>query len=73
MRVHHLNCMTFFLGARGVTHCLLVETAEGLLLADRGLGSADNERPPWRARMLIIVNRILWHSAAQPPAVGRGD
>jgi glyoxylase-like metal-dependent hydrolase (beta-lactamase superfamily II) len=58
LRVHHLNCMTFFLGVRGVTHCLLVETPEGLLLVDTGLGRADYERPPWRVRLLITVNRV---------------
>lgn len=28
MRIHHLNCMTFDVGFRSVTHCLL----EGVLL-----------------------------------------
>lgn len=64
MRVHHLNCGThcplggaLFDGAsRGlfaniVTHCLLIETAQGLVLVDTGYGLQDVQRPhsrlPW--------------------------
>lgn len=59
MRVHHLNCGTLcpfggrlldgsrglFRPARLVCHCLLLETNEGLVLVDTGLGTADVERP----------------------------
>ena len=55
MRVHHLNCGTMrpvggrlvdgsspLLGtARLVCHCLLIETEEGLVLVDTGLGTSD--------------------------------
>ncbi|CAM01574.1 glyoxylase-like metal-dependent hydrolase (beta-lactamase superfamily II) [Saccharopolyspora erythraea NRRL 2338] len=55
MRVHHLNCGTMrpwggglvnraggLLGAaRMVCHCLLVETEQGLVLVDTGLGTRD--------------------------------
>lgn len=55
MRIHHLNCGTinvpggvsligtggFFRRAQGVTHCVLVETTEGLLLIDSGIGKRD--------------------------------
>lgn len=54
MRVHHLNCAsmaprparlvngTGFLGrGRMVCHCLLVETKDGLLLVDTGIGTDD--------------------------------
>lgn len=64
MRVHHLNCGThcpfggaFFDGAsKGLlanipTHCLLIETEEGLVLVDTGYGLQDVQRPhsrlPW--------------------------
>src|SRR5262245_20277012 len=59
MRVHHLNCATMrpfsrrlVNGAGGlfeagvmVCHCLLVETEDGLVLIDSGLGSADIADP----------------------------
>jgi len=55
MRVHHINCGTmcpssarfvlgegsFFSRARMVCHCLLLETNEGLVLVDTGLGLRD--------------------------------
>lgn len=59
MRVHHLNCATFcplgghfFDGrtpglrrARLVCHCLLIETADRLILVDTGLGLNDVSHP----------------------------
>jgi glyoxylase-like metal-dependent hydrolase (beta-lactamase superfamily II) len=58
MRIHHLNCGTMCpfggrlmdgasssLAAILVCHCLLVETAEGLVLVDTGLGLRDAESP----------------------------
>ncbi|WP_030458648.1 MBL fold metallo-hydrolase [Kitasatospora sp. NRRL B-11411] len=59
MRVHHLNCGSLrkvppLGGAAGgpraaVCHCLLVETdADGLLLVDTGLGTADRQDPEGR-------------------------
>ena len=59
MRIHHLNTATLcplsarlvngvgpWLGrARLVCHCLLVETASGLVLVDTGLGRGDLENP----------------------------
>ena len=55
MKVHHLDCGTMnaygfpqedgtggpFTRGRGVVHCLLVETAEGLVLVDTGWGTGD--------------------------------
>lgn len=57
MRIHHLNCGTFcpwggrlfdgrspvFGTGRLVCHCLLIETADGLVLVDTGLGMGDVE------------------------------
>ena len=59
MRVHHLNCGTMrpFGGrlvdgspgvlrrAEMVCHCLLVETSQGLVLVDTGLGTSDVDDP----------------------------
>jgi glyoxylase-like metal-dependent hydrolase (beta-lactamase superfamily II) len=58
-RVHHLNCATMrppsqrlvngegslFRRASLVAHCLLIETADGLVLVDTGLGRADVAHP----------------------------
>jgi glyoxylase-like metal-dependent hydrolase (beta-lactamase superfamily II) len=60
MRVHHLNCATMrpfggvlfdgkpglLRGATLVCHCLLIETADGLVLVDSGIGMADVTSPP---------------------------
>jgi glyoxylase-like metal-dependent hydrolase (beta-lactamase superfamily II) len=58
MKVHHLNCGTFCPlggrlmdgrshGSQGrlVCHCLLLETGQGLVLVDTGLGLEDMSRP----------------------------
>lgn len=60
MRIHHLNCGTMrpfgrrlingtgspFAAAEMVCHCLLIETEQGLVLVDSGIGLADTRRPP---------------------------
>jgi glyoxylase-like metal-dependent hydrolase (beta-lactamase superfamily II) len=62
MRVHHINCGTMcpfsarLINGRGgwlerarmVCHCLIVETTDGLVLVDTGLGTADVEDPRGR-------------------------
>src|SRR5262245_10745691 len=62
MRVHHLNCATMcpyseklingtgslFSPAKMVCHCLLVETNDGLLLVDTGIGLRDVAEPKTR-------------------------
>lgn len=62
MRVHHLNCGTFCPPAKKLIngtggllessflscHCLLIETGDGLVLVDTGLGLADLEHPAQR-------------------------
>lgn len=52
MKVHHLNCASLCpVGSalhgihRAVCHCLLVESDEGLILVDTGLGRADHQDP----------------------------
>jgi glyoxylase-like metal-dependent hydrolase (beta-lactamase superfamily II) len=58
-KVHHLNCGTMcprssrFITGRGgwfddgrmVCHCLLIESSEGLVLVDTGIGTGDIENP----------------------------
>lgn len=45
MRIHHLNCGTLRpAGGRMVCHCLLVETADRLVLVDSGFGTEDLAR-----------------------------
>ena len=62
LRIHHLNCMSlrplggrlidgragWFERARFVSHCLLVETGDGLALIDTGLGLGDVLDPQQR-------------------------
>lgn len=68
MRVHHLNCGTLcpaggrlldghspgVLG-RLVCHCLLIETHEGLVLVDTGLGMRDVSAAAWRLSPLWMA------------------
>lgn len=68
MKIHHLNCLTMcpvgekfltgegslFSKARLVAHCLLIESEEGLILVDTGIGTGDVLTPeqmgqPFRA------------------------
>lgn len=71
MRIHHLNCSTFcplgghfidrishgFKEAHLVCHCLLVETHEGLVLVDTGLGIKDVFKP--NDRMSPFMRTLL--------------
>ena len=59
MKIHHLDCGTmcpwsarfvngrggWFEAARMVCHCLLIETDDGLVLVDSGIGTADIDDP----------------------------
>ena len=72
--VHHLNCGTMcprssrFVTGRGgwaedgrmICHCLLIETADGLVLVDTGVGMVDVENPKGIAAPLrAIVRPVL--------------
>jgi glyoxylase-like metal-dependent hydrolase (beta-lactamase superfamily II) len=46
------------LGMPGVTHCLLIETNDGLGLVDTGLGLADYTQPTRLVRLFIAINRV---------------
>ncbi|MEW5733989.1 MAG: MBL fold metallo-hydrolase [Thermodesulfobacteriota bacterium] len=65
MKVHHLNCCT--LRPRGLgsltptlrlmpCHCLLVETGDGLVLVDSGVGEADIDNPKRLGPMHYVLN-----------------
>ncbi|MFP2904182.1 MBL fold metallo-hydrolase [Pyxidicoccus sp. 3LFB2] len=71
MRVHHINCGTlcpaggarFVLGegslfsrARMVCHCLVLETRQGLVLVDTGLGTQDLQDPSRLGQRFIRRN-----------------
>jgi glyoxylase-like metal-dependent hydrolase (beta-lactamase superfamily II) len=70
MRIHHLNCGTIHIPggvamigtggvltrARGVTHCVLVETGDGLLLVDSGWGTRDCAAPTPFMRVVIAMS-----------------
>jgi len=50
--------MSFSMGYAEVTHCLLAETTEGLLLVDSGLGLRDYRQPTWRIRLLTTMEKV---------------
>jgi glyoxylase-like metal-dependent hydrolase (beta-lactamase superfamily II) len=60
MRVHHLNCATIHTNARypGVTHCLLIETNDELVLVDTGFGLGDYTDPTRWVRAFSALNGI---------------
>lgn len=77
MKVHHLNCGTmcpvcrrlingnggFFERAKMVCHCLLVESSQGLILVDTGIGTHDIDQPAKRlgAGFVAILSPSLLH------------
>ncbi|HEY74958.1 MAG TPA: MBL fold metallo-hydrolase [Thermoflexia bacterium] len=50
--------MPFHLGVENVTHCLLVETDDGLVLVDTGLGLRDYTAPVPFVRAFMALNRV---------------
>jgi glyoxylase-like metal-dependent hydrolase (beta-lactamase superfamily II) len=70
MRIHHLNCGTLYplvnhwIQGCGtfrnrpplVTHCLLIETSEGLMLVDTGFGTRDYTQPTPYVKIFIKVS-----------------
>jgi glyoxylase-like metal-dependent hydrolase (beta-lactamase superfamily II) len=69
MQIHHLNCGTInvpggvsLIGtggllrrAAGVTHCILAETGDGLLLVDTGIGTRDCLSPTSFMRWMLAI------------------
>lgn len=88
MRVHHLNCGTCcpwggrlfdgtsrgFVHAHLVCHCLLIETAAGLVLVDTGFGTRDVARRGRIAPFFRFLNQPQFRNeetaAAQVRALG---
>lgn len=60
MRVHHLNCGTIHTHVRypGVTHCLLIETNDELVLVDTGFGLRDYTDPTRWVRAFSALNGV---------------
>ena len=70
MHIHHLNCGTLnifggvamigagglFIPARGVIHCILIETDDGLLLVDTGFGTRDCIAPTFLMRLFLAMS-----------------
>ncbi len=60
MQVKHLNCTSIHTRTPfpGVTHCLLLETDEGLVLVDTGFGVRDCTNPTPHVRRFAALNQI---------------
>ena len=58
MDVHHLNCMSFNLGYPAITHCVLLETEEGLALVDSGLSTRDYTNPSRFMDWFMALNKV---------------
>ncbi|MGQ0697031.1 MAG: MBL fold metallo-hydrolase [Panacagrimonas sp.] len=88
MRIHHLNCGTMcpygrrvmagegglFETAEMCCHCLLIETAQGLVLVDSGLGTDDvrNPRRLGRAFLAGVRPRLRLEETALAQIVALG-
>ena len=71
MKIHHLSCGSMcpigkrlvnghgglFETAEMCCHCLLIESADGLVLVDTGLGSADVRNPAQLGRAFTLITR----------------
>lgn len=55
--VHHLNCGSFRFGL--VTHVVVCETDEGLVMVDAGIGSADIESPSALGKAASVLGPAL--------------
>lgn len=76
MHIHHFNCGTNCplggrlidgiskgLTAKLVCHCLLIESADGLVLVDTGLGTEDIQRPvPRLSSTFLLMNNFQLRS-----------
>ena len=61
MTIHHLNCGTIyarFSNVHSIVYCLLVETNEGLVLVDSGMGRKDYTNPSFLMKAFIWGMRI---------------
>ncbi len=51
--------MTYHLGTPGVTHCLLIETNEDLILVDSGLGIQNHISPSHHMKFFFSICRVM--------------
>ncbi len=59
LKIHHLNCMSFrAFNMFEVTHVLLIESADGLILIDSGLGLEDFDHPNWVEWLAIRLGGV---------------
>ena len=61
MKIHHLNCGTLkpiYPPIPVVCYCLLLDTSDGLILVDTGLGTRDYTEPSLAMRLFTWANRI---------------
>lgn len=57
MKIHHLNCGTInarFSNIKSMVYCLLVESNEGLILVDSGMGRRDYTDPS------LVMKTFIW-------------
>lgn len=62
MEIHHLNCGTLrgrFPRLEAIIYCLLVETNQGLVLVDTGIGTQDYLRPSRLMRVFMYWVGVL--------------
>ncbi len=61
MNIYHLNCGTLnpiYPPVAVVCYCLLLDTANGLILVDTGLGTKDYTQPSGSMRLFTWTNRV---------------
>jgi glyoxylase-like metal-dependent hydrolase (beta-lactamase superfamily II) len=59
MKIHHLNCMSFrAFKIPEITHVLLIDSADGLILIDSGLGLDDFVHPNWVEWLAIFSKGV---------------
>jgi glyoxylase-like metal-dependent hydrolase (beta-lactamase superfamily II) len=67
MKIHHLNCMSFrAFNLPEITHVLLIESADGLILVDSGLGLDDFIHPNWVEWLAIRMSGVTATLAETP-------
>ncbi len=67
MKIHHLNCMSFReFNLPEITHVLLLETQDGLILVDSGLGLDDFAHPSWVEWLALRMGGVTAVPAETP-------
>jgi glyoxylase-like metal-dependent hydrolase (beta-lactamase superfamily II) len=67
MKIHHLNCMSFrVFTLPEITHVMLIESVDGLILVDSGLGLNDFAHPNWVEWLAILMGGVTATLAETP-------